>query len=143
VDGQLILYILMMAFAILVAVYYIVWTFLQVLRLRKSVYGIDYQELEAIRRHLPTILRVILNRKNVTRYNEKMVLPNAANQIVYNFRKADEMERLAIYALAIVDEHYELLSELSKVVDEDFKNKVPVMLDVINNFYNKESKPIQ
>jgi hypothetical protein len=142
-DGQLILYILMVAFAILVAVYYIVWTSLQLLRLRRSVYGIDYQELEAIRRHLPTILRVILNRQVVTRYNEKMVLPNSANQIVYNFRKADEMERLAIYALAIVYEHYELLSELSKVVDQDFKNKVPVMVDIIHEFYNKESKAIQ
>jgi len=90
-----------------------------------------YEEIEIIRRHLPNIIKVIDNREIIKNYNQAIRNPVQANKIIYDFKKAPEIEKLSIYAVALQEEGYELLLELEKIVDEDFRIKVSVMSDII------------
>jgi len=101
---------------------------------------LSFDEVEIIRRHLPFIIGIILRKQKIADDNEKIILPNATNRILYDFRKAKEIEKLTIYAISLLEERYELLSELTKVVDEEFRAKVPIMTDIVQIFLPENNK---
>jgi len=133
----LIIFILLVALSSLV---FIIWIMSIYMRNYYNNTTTSFHEVEIIRRHLPCIINVLTQSNKIMEYNEKMILPKASVSIVYGFRKLNEIEKLSIYAIALMEERYELLSELNKVVDDDFRAKIPVMVDIINSLSKTETE---
>ena len=134
----LLIFILLVA---IVSLVFIIWLMAIYMRTQINRYTQSYEEVEIIRRHLPSIIKVLYESNKIMDNNEKMVLPLASSAIIYDFKKLKEMQKLTIYAIALISERYELLSELNKAVDDEFRSKIPVMVDIINSLSNIQSIP--
>ena len=134
----LLIFILLVA---IVSLVFIIWLMAIYMRTQINRYTQSYEEVEIIRRHLPSIIKVLYESNKIMDDNEKMVLPLASSAIIYDFKKLKEMQKLTIYAIALISERYELLSELNKAVDDEFRSKIPVMVDIINSLSNIQSIP--
>ena len=134
----LLIFILLVA---IVSLVFIIWLMAIYMRTQINRYTQSYEEVEIIRRHLPSIIKVLYESNKIMDNNEKMVLPLASSAIIYDFKKLKEMQKLTIYAIALISERYELLSELNKAVDDEFRSKIPVMVDIINSLSNIQRIP--
>lgn len=54
-----------------------------------------------------------------------------------DFLELTEVQKLAVYALALKEEKYELLVELDKLVDDNFRKEIPDMMELLENFFGK------